>query len=233
MPKPKPCLAATVVFDLDGTIADTAPDLIDAANAALIAGGFAAPPADAIRKAVGFGAVAMLESGLAAGGHKVDAERVRQLAAALIAHYEENIAAKTRLFPGFAEVAASLRLEGAKLALCTNKKQQLTLKLLEALGIAGLFDAVTCGDSFPFRKPDPRHVESAVCLAGGNLSAAVMVGDSEPDIAAARAAGIPSIAVSFGYASVPASELGAGAVMNSFEELQSLIRAVSAPAVFL
>ncbi len=229
---PKPYLAATVVFDLDGTIADTAPDLIDAANVALISEGFAAAPPEAIRKAVGLGAKAMVEAGLAAGGHEVDAGRVRQLAAVLVAHYEQNIAAKTCLFPGFAEAAGSLRLKGAKLALCTNKQQRLTLKLLEALGIAGLFDAVTCGDSFPFRKPDPRHVESAVRLAGGELSAAVMVGDSEPDIAAAKAAGIPAIAVSFGYASVPAGELGAGAVMNSFEELPSLIQAVFARAVF-
>ncbi len=215
----------TIVFDLDGTIADTAGDLIDAANAALAAEGFRPAPAEAIKKGVGYGTKAMLESALAASGHNADPEQMQRLGAKLLAHYEENIAAKTQLFPGFPEVAARLQLEGAKLALCTNKQERLTQRLLSALGIGSLFDAVAGGDTFPFRKPDPRHISELVRLAGGELSAAVMVGDSEADIAAARAAGIPVIAARFGYASAPARELGADAVMNRFEELPALIGA--------
>ncbi len=220
----------TVVFDLDGTIADTAADLIDAANAALAAEGFRRAPAEAIKKGVGYGAKAMLESALAASGADAGPEQMQRLSAKLVAHYEENIAAKTQLFPGFPEVAARLQLDGARLALCTNKQERLTQRLLSALGIGALFDAVAGGDTFPFRKPDPRHISELVRLAGGQLASAVMVGDSEADVAAARAAGIPVIAAGFGYASAPAQELGADAVMNRFEELPALIGAFLEPA---
>lgn len=216
----------TVVFDLDGTIADTAGDLIDAANAALAGEGFGPAPAEAIRKGVGYGAKSMLESALAASSRQASPEQMELLGKKLVAHYEENIAAKTRLFPGFFEVAEILRGAGAKLALCTNKREHLTQRLLAALEIGALFDAVAGGDTFPFHKPDPRHVSEAVRLAGGALSSAVMVGDSEADVAAARGAGIPVIAAGFGYAATPAWKLGADAVMNSFEELPTLIGAV-------
>ncbi|MGO9545357.1 MAG: HAD-IA family hydrolase [Rhodomicrobium sp.] len=219
-------MGATIVFDLDGTIADTAGDLIDAANAALIAEGFGRAPAGAIRQGVGYGAIAMLRSALSAGGHDAGAGQMQRLAEKLVAHYEENIAVKTRLFPGFSEAAETLRLGGAKLALCTNKREQLALRLLAELGIGSLFDAVAGRDTFAFHKPDPRHIAGVVELAGGELSAAVMVGDSEADIDAARAAGIPIIAAGFGYASTPAGQLGADAVMNRFEELPALIGAL-------
>jgi phosphoglycolate phosphatase len=165
----------------------------------------------------------MLVSALAALGQDADAAQMQRMSETLFAHYEEHIAAKTRLFPGFSEAALSLRRGGAKLVLCTNKRERLALKLLAGLGIGGLFDAIAGGDTFPFHKPDPRHVTELVRLAGGELSAAVMIGDSEADIAAARAAGIPVIAAAFGYAAAPASELGADAVMHRFEELPALI----------
>jgi phosphoglycolate phosphatase len=216
----------TAVFDLDGTIADTAGDLADAANAALMSEGFAAAPAAAIAKSAGYGTRAMLRSALSAGGYSADAEQMLRMSVKLVAHYEENIAHKSRLFPGFAEAARFLQSSGAKLVLCTNKRERLAVKLLSALGIGGLFEAIAGGDTFPFHKPDPRHISDLVQLAGGVLSAAVMVGDSEADIDAARAAGIPVIAANFGYASVPASELGADAVLNHFDELPALIGAL-------
>ncbi len=219
----RPSAIVTVVFDLDGTIADTAPDLIDAANAALAAEGLGQAPAEAIRRGVGYGAKAMLQSAVAALGREADAEQLRRLSERLVAHYEENIAAKTRLFPGFGDAAGALRLSGAKLALCTNKRERLALRLLSALGIGFLFDAVAGGDTYPYHKPDPRHISELVRIAGGELSAAVMVGDSEADAGAARAAGIPFIAAGFGYAAAPVHELGADAVMNHFGELHALI----------
>ena len=218
--------SVTVVFDLDGTVADTAADLIDAANAAMAAEGLGRAPAEAIRGSVGYGAKAMLRSAAASLGAEIDAERLQRLSERLVAHYEENIAVKTRLFPGFNEAAASLQRAGAKLALCTNKRERLALRLLSALGIASLFDAVAGGDTYPFQKPDPRHILELVSLAGGERSAAIMVGDSEVDAGAARAAGIPFIAVEFGYAAGPAGELGAAAVMSHFEELPPLIGAL-------
>ena len=215
--------AITVVFDLDGTIADTAADLIEAANAALATEGLGPAAPAAIKKGVGYGAKAMLQSAIASLGRETDAEQLRRLSERLVAHYEENIAAKTQLFPGFSEAAAALRGTGAKLALCTNKREGLTRRLLSALGIGSLFDAIAGGDTFPFHKPDPRHISELVRLAGGELSTAIMVGDSEADVGAAREAGIPVIAAGFGYAALPAAELGADAVMNHFEELRALI----------
>jgi phosphoglycolate phosphatase len=213
----------TAVFDLDGTIADTAGDLADAANAALISEGFAAVPAAAIAKSAGDGRRAMLQSALAAGGYSADAEQMLRMSERFMAHYEENIARKTQLFPGFADAAGLLRACGAKLVLCTNKRERLAAKLISALRIGGIFEAVAGGDTFAFHKPDPRHISELVLLAGGVLSAAVMVGDSQADAGAAKAAGVPFIAVSFGYALVPASELGADAVLNHFDELPALI----------
>ncbi len=216
-------VSLTAVFDLDGTVADTAADLIEAANTALAAEGLGPAPAAAIKKGVGYGAKAMLQCAMASLGQKMEAEQLDRLSARLVEHYGENIAAKTRLFPGFGEVAADLREAGVKLALCTNKREWLTLRLLSELGIGSLFDAMACGDTYPFHKPDPRHITGVIQLAGGELSAAVMVGDSEVDVAAARGAGIPVIATGFGYAAVPAGELGADAVMQHYAELTALI----------
>jgi phosphoglycolate phosphatase len=215
--------AITVVFDLDGTIADTAADLIDAANAALVSEGFPQAPAEAIKKAVGQGSKAMIRAGLEASAQKAEPWQVERLSARLVSHYDANIAEKTAFFPGFREVAQELRGLGARLALCTNKREQLTLKLLGALRARELFEAVAGGDTFAFHKPDPRHVTELVRLAGGTLSSAIMAGDSEADIEAAKAAGIPVIAAAFGYAGVPAEALGADAVMHRFEELPGLI----------
>jgi phosphoglycolate phosphatase len=220
-----PIHRATIVFDLDGTIADTADDLIDAANAALIAEGFAPAPPEAIRRGAGYGAKAMLRCALGATGEAASEERAKRLAERLVAHYEEHIAVKSRLFPGFLETAQKLRAQGAKLVLCTNKLERMAAKLLPALGAAGLFDAQAGRDTFPFHKPDPRHITELVAGVGGALDFAIMIGDSENDVAAARGAGIPVLAVSFGYAAAPAGELGADAILNRFEELPALLEA--------
>ncbi len=224
-----PSLAgAVIVFDLDGTIADTSGDLIDAANVALTAEGFPLAPAEAIKAGVGYGTKAMLRSALAHGGHHASIDQMQRLADRLVAHYEENIARKTCLFPGFAEAAHGLRTRGAKLAVCTNKRERLALKLISALGIEALFDAVAGGDTFPFHKPDPRHITWLVQRVGGEVPAAIMVGDSEADVAAAKAAAIPVVAVRFGYAGVPAEDLGANAVIDHFEALPSLVHSLLA-----
>jgi phosphoglycolate phosphatase len=214
---------ATIVFDLDGAIADTAGDLIDAANAALIAEGLAAASPEAIRRGVGYGAKAMLQAALASTGASANAALLERLAARLVAHYEEHIAVKTRFFPGFLETAHGLRHRGAKLALCTNKLERLMTRLLAALDASDLFDAKAGRDTFPFHKPDPRHVAELVSRAGGSLTRAIMVGDSEADVAAAKGARIPVVAVRFGYAAVPPEELGADAILERFEELPELV----------
>ncbi|MGA7326398.1 MAG: HAD hydrolase-like protein [Rhodomicrobium sp.] len=223
---PKPSTsAATVIFDLDGTIADTAGDLINAANAALISEGFPPAPAEAIKKGVGYGSKAMLQSGLSALGHEADATQLQRLAGRLVANYEENIAVETRLYPGFEEAALNLHNSGAKLLLCTNKWEKLTWRLLSALGVATLFDAVAGRGTFPFHKPDPRHITELIRIAGGKLNTSLMVGDSEADVEAARGAGIPVIVTAFGYAANPAGTLGADGVMTHFGELPAMIEA--------
>lgn len=221
---------ATLVFDLDGTIADTAADLIDAANVALVAEGFAPAGPDAIRRGVGYGAVAMLDHALASTGQTADFTQKQRLAERLVAHYEEHIAIETRLFPGFLEAARLLSGGGARLVLCTNKRDKLVRRLLGALGIATLFDATAGRDTFPFHKPDPRHISELVSMAGGSLARAIMIGDSEADVAAARGAGIPVVAVRFGYAAVPPEDLGADAILDSFEDLPSLVDSFLSPA---
>jgi phosphoglycolate phosphatase len=218
----------TAVFDLDGTIADTAHDLAAAAQAALGAEGFPPAPQAAIVKCAGQGARAMLRAALAATGSSADTAQMQRMAGMLHSHYESNIANKSRLFPGFMEAGQVLRVSGAKLVLCTNKGEGLARKLLAALGAGEVFDAVAGGDTFPFKKPDPRHLLELIRLAGGVPRKSVMVGDSETDVEAANGAGIPIIVTAFGYASRHASELGASAVLDHFDELPALIGALLA-----
>lgn len=187
--------------------------------------GFNEAPSDSIRKGVGYGAKAMLHHALVASKQHADAGMMIRLAEGLIAHYEQHIAIKTQLFPGFLETAHNLRKDGVRIALCTNKLDRLVDKLLPALGIDKLFDARAGRDTFAFHKPDPRHITELVSRAGGSLAFAMMVGDSEADIEAARGAGIPVLAVRFGYSSVPAEKLGADAVLDRFEDIPRLINA--------
>jgi phosphoglycolate phosphatase len=219
---------ATIVFDLDGTVADTAADLIGATNAALAAEGLGAASAEAIKPGVGYGTKAMLRAALASLQREADEAQLQRLSERLVAHYEDHIAERTTPFPGFAGAAAALRDDGASLVLCTNKRERLAVKLLAALGIDSLFDAVAGGDTFPFHKPDPRHITELVHQVGGTTAAALMVGDSEADMAAAQQAGIPAIAVRFGYAAVPAEKLGASAIIGHFTELPELARRIFA-----
>lgn len=224
-----PLRGATIIFDLDGTIADTAGDLIAAANAALAAEGLGRASPESIKPNAGYGTKAMLRGALASLGHEADEARLERLSERLVSYYEEHIAVETALFPGFAEAAARLRAEGAQLALCTNKRERLALKLLAALDAASLFAQVAGSDTFPFHKPDPRHITELLARTGGCPSAAIMVGDSEADMAAAAGAGVPAIAVRFGYAAVPAEELGAAAIIDRFDELPALARAFLSP----
>ena len=167
----------------------------------------------------------MLDHALNSSGQIADGAQMRRLADRLVQHYEQHIAIKTRLFPGFLETANVLRGRGARFALCSNKLDRLVTRLLSALRITTLFDAKAGRDTFPFHKPDPRHITELVLRAGGALPFAIMIGDSEADITAARGAGIPVLAVRFGYAAVPPEDLGADAILDGFVDLPRLIGA--------
>ncbi len=207
-----------VVFDLDGTLVDTAPDLNGALNAALLGEGLSAVGPDVARDAIGHGARMMIKHGLAAQGSDAPDDLVSRMHERFLDHYRANIAAESTPFPGAVEALSRLEARGARLAVCTNKYEALARELLGALGLAQRFAAIAGGDTFGAAKPDPRHLTQTIAAAGGG--AALMVGDSEADIGAARAAGVPCVAVSFGYSTVPVGELGADAVIDHFDALE-------------
>jgi phosphoglycolate phosphatase len=213
---PLPLPFDVVAFDLDGTLADTAPDLAASLNHALIALGRPAVPTDSVRHLVGHGARALLRRGLATGGPAPEA-LVDEAYPIFIDFYAAHICDGTRPYAGVEAALASLRAAGARLALCTNKPERLTHLLLEALGWADRFDSVVGGDTLPVRKPDPTPLREAIARAGGGPAA--FVGDSITDADTARAAGLPFVAVSFGFRDRPVEALGADAVIDEFARL--------------
>lgn len=206
----------TIVFDLDGTLADTAPDLAAVLNHVLTALGRPPVPVDSVRHLVGHGARALLRRGLAATGEASE-ELVEAGFPLYLQHYSANICRGTRAYPGIEAALDDLAARGVALAVCTNKLESLTLKLLDALGWSGRFRAVVGGDTLATGKPDPAMLHEAVARAG--CGRAAFVGDSITDADTARAAGFPFVAVSFGFSDRPASELGADAVIDGFDEL--------------
>jgi phosphoglycolate phosphatase len=205
-----------VVFDLDGTLADTAPDLATSLNHVLMTLGREPIPAQLVRHLVGHGARALLRLGLEATG-SVSEELVEQGFPIFIDHYSANICSGTTAYPGLDLALEELSACGLALAICTNKPEALTRQLIEALGWNGLFSAIVGGDSLPERKPDPAPLAEAIARAGGGRAA--FVGDSIIDADTARAAGIPFIAVSFGFADRPIDQLGAAEVIDHYAEL--------------
>ncbi|HLZ78043.1 MAG TPA: phosphoglycolate phosphatase, partial [Sphingomonas sp.] len=187
----------TVVFDLDGTLADTAPDLTAALNHALGAFGRPPVPAEDVRHMVGHGVRALLRNGLTATGECTE-ELIDKGFPIFFHYYEAHIADHTRPFPGVEEALAALEADGVKIAICTNKLEALTHELLAALGWDGRFAAVIGGDTLPVRKPDPAPLFEAIKRAGGDGPAA-FVGDSITDADTARAAQLPCVALSFGF----------------------------------
>ena len=216
----------TIVFDLDGTLVDTAPDLVAATNHALGLEGLLPVPAAALTSWVSHGARRMLVEGLRHTAVTRTEADVDRLLTRFLAYYEANIAVKSRPFDGAVPVLLEIKQTGAKLAVCTNKREKLSKLLLRELDIAQLFDAVAGRDTFPVSKPHPDHLLGAIRLAGGNPGRSVMVGDTAVDIETARAAGIPSIAVGFGYSDVPAAQLGAAATIFHYRELGAAVAAL-------
>ncbi|KRB40128.1 phosphoglycolate phosphatase [Phenylobacterium sp. Root700] len=212
---------ATIVFDLDGTLVDSAPDLIGTLNVILAQEGIAPLPFDEARPFIGHGARRLLERGFAAQGHPAPAERMPDLFARFIAHYNEHSADETRPYPGVVRCLTELKAAGARLAVCTNKLTDLSLPILEKLDLIDFFDAVIGADLAPAPKPDARHLTHTIAVAGGRIDRAVMVGDASTDAGAARAAKVPLVLVSFGYTEVPAAELGPDVLLHHFDELKN------------
>jgi len=223
--------APTVVFDLDGTLIDTAPDLIDTLNAVLAREGLPAAAYDSARNLIGGGARVMIERGFAAASRQLPAAQVDRLFRQFIEHYEAHIADRSRPFSGLEAALDELVGGGCRLAVCTNKLERLSARLLEALGLSRRFAAICGADTFGVQKPDPRILVCAIERAGGRLDRAVMVGDSLTDIATARAAAIPVVAVDFGYSDTPVAKLNPDRVVSSFADLpRAVFDLLGAPA---
>lgn len=212
----------SVVFDLDGTLIDSAPDIARAVNRTLAAYDRPALSVDQVRGMVGDGAGMLLRCAWQATGAPLAEERAADVLARFIELYAEDTADPSCFYPGVPATLAALAEAGVALGLCTNKPERVTRKLLAPLGLEATFAAVAGGDTLPFRKPDGRHLTWVIERTGGG--AAAMVGDGINDVKAARAAGVPVVAVSFGYPRMAVAELGADVVIDRFDELPDALR---------
>jgi phosphoglycolate phosphatase len=212
-------LAPTVVFDLDGTLVDTAPDLISALNHVLDREGLPAMPLAAARNMIGAGARKLIERGLEVDGRAMNGAELDRLTADFIDYYAAHIADASRPFEGLETALDDLSARGFRLAVCTNKLEWLSRRLLDQLQLSARFAAICGADTFGISKPDPAILRQTVARAGGELASTVMVGDAGTDIGVARRAGVPVIGVSFGYTDVPIAELKPDRLIHHMRDL--------------
>src|SRR5438105_10477122 len=210
--------ARTVVFDLDGTLVDTAPDLINALNYVLDREGLPPVPLHSARNMIGAGARKLIERGLELEGRTADLADITRLTRDFIDHYAAHIADASRPFDGLEAALDDLSARGYRFAVCTNKLEWLSKRLLDQLGLSSRFAAICGADTFGVSKPDPAILQQTVARAGGDMSATIMVGDAGPDVGVARRAGIPVIGVEFGYTDVPIADLKPDRVINHMNE---------------
>jgi phosphoglycolate phosphatase len=216
----------TIVFDLDGTLVDTAPDLIGSLNVLFAREGLAPVALDEGRSMIGGGVRPLIERGLAAQGRALDAAQLDALYADYVAHYAEHIADGSRPYPGVAAALDALAARGSRFAVCTNKLAWLSVRLLDRLGLTQRFVTICGQDTFGVQKPDPEVLRRTIAAAGGDLADTVMVGDSAIDIRTARAAGVPVVAVDFGYTDVPVTALDPDRVISHFDALPEAVGAL-------
>jgi phosphoglycolate phosphatase len=223
MPQP------TIVFDLDGTLVDTAPDLIVTLNAILARHQVPAVAFDAARAMIGAGVKPLLQRALASQGLQFPPAEIDRLFREYLELYSAHIADYSRPFPGLEAALDELAAQGCRLAVCTNKLEWLSVLLLEKLALAPRFAAICGQDTFAMRKPDPQMLRLTIVRAGGDATRAVMVGDSMTDVATARAARVPVVAVDFGYTDIPPAEFGADRLIGHFDALNGAIRELVPP----
>ena len=221
-----PDLPPIAVFDLDGTLAETAGDLIGTLNVILAREGLAPLPLEKARDLLGAGARALIRRGFQAAGEPLEPARLDALFEDFLEHYGAHLADHSHLHEGVAAALDALEARGFRLAVCTNKVEAHAVALLAALGLGARFAAIVGKDTFPYSKPDPRHVTATVEAAGGDPARAVMIGDSRSDIDAARAAGIPVVGVTFGYTAVPMRDLAPDRLIDHFDALPEAVAAL-------
>jgi phosphoglycolate phosphatase len=213
----------TVVFDLDGTLVETAPDLIEALN--VLFAREQRQPLDYAhaRNLIGGGARKMIEAGLKLQGHTAEPGDVDRMFRVFVDYYSAHVADRSQPFPGLDAALDTLKAQGCRFAVCTNKLEDLSRQLLQALRLTHRFDAICGPDTFRIQKPDPDFLIRTIEAANGHPRQAVMVGDSGTDIATARAAGIPIVAVDFGYSETPVAELKPDRLISHFDQLAAAV----------
>ena len=212
----------TLIFDLDGTLADTAADLTAAMNTLAAETGLASLDPVADRVVAGAGARAMIRAAMERSGLAPDPARVDALWPRYLAHYDRVVTAQSALFPGARACLDTLAAEGWRLGLCTNKPEGLARRLLDHLGITGCFAAILGADTLPVKKPDPRHLTETIARSGGDAARAVLIGDTRTDRDTARAAGVPCVLTRFGYAAEPPEALAPEGWVDRLSQVPAL-----------
>ncbi|MDX3925374.1 MAG: HAD family hydrolase [Shinella sp.] len=212
-------LSPLVVFDLDGTLIDTAADLVASLNHTIGMEGLEPVGYEDLTYLVGHGAQVMIQRAFALRGRELSDEDHRRMIGVFVDHYASGMPGVSAPYPGLLAAMDRLSAAGYRLAVCTNKMEMLAKRLIEGLGISSRFAAITGGDTFAVRKPDAGHLLGTVRLAEGDPRRTVMIGDSLNDILVARNAAIPSIGVPFGYSDVPIASLSPDHVVDRFDEL--------------
>ncbi len=215
-----------VIFDLDGTLVDTAPDLWRATNHVLTGAGRREVTLEQVRAFVGHGARKLIARGFEATGSPLRSEDIEPLYEKFVAYYGANIAMGSAPFPGCAALLDRLKAHGVLLGICTNKLEKLSVRLIEALGLTGYFTAIVGPDTIGIAKPDPAPYREALRRMGAESARSLLVGDSETDVLTARAAGVPVIGVTFGYTSEPIGSFKPDALVNHFSEAYEPIEAL-------
>ncbi len=218
---------STIIFDLDGTLVDSARDLSSALNHVLRHNKRPEIDLDNVRHMVGDGAKALIIKGFTETGTLPNENELKGILEEFLKFYSKNIAQKTIIFPGAINILKKLSNQGIPLGLCTNKVMSLTTKLVNEIGLVDYFDVIVGGDSFDWQKPDPRHISSTLEMLGCDAKKAIMVGDSSNDILAARKAGLKSICVSFGYSKVPVAQLEPDAIIDHYDDFFNALNYIS------
>ena len=216
-----------IAFDLDGTLVDTAPDLIDTLNHVFAQNNVPPLPYESGRAMIGSGVKVLLQKGLTELRRPFTPEDIDRLFGDYLVHYSAHIADRSRPFPGVEDALDTLAAQGFRLAVCTNKLEALAKQLLDALGMSRRFAAICGQDTFKTPKPHPDMLRKTIIMAGGDPARCVMVGDSVTDIDTAKAAGVPVIAVDFGYTERPVSHFNPDRIISHFDQLPDAVQALA------
>jgi len=213
----------SAIFDLDGTLAHTAPDLVGAANDLMAAEGLPRIDVSIAEKTAGFGAKALIRAAFDNAKESYDEARVDALFHPFLDRYAERIADESRLYDGAEMVLDDLARDGWLLGICTNKPEGLAIELMTRLGALERFGALLGADTLLVRKPDPAHLFETISRIGGDPATSVMIGDTDTDLKTARNAEIPCILTSFGYSHIPVARLKPDAIVDRFEQIPAAL----------